>query len=331
LQEEAMREHRHRYPQRKKVRGMAYEAAEADDGDYRDGQNAARAIATLRQRAAEPDQPFFLAVGFYKPHLPFTAPQKYWDLYDDESIDVPPNYRKPNDIPEQAWHSSGELRAYAGIPPQGIVDRETARQLIHGYYACVSFIDAQIGRVIAELDRLKLADNTIIVLWGDHGWNLGEHALWCKHSCFETSLHAPLLMIAPGDQRVRAGGRVAGMTEFIDIYPSLCDLTGLPQPAHLQGVSLLPQLQDPAAPGKAFAISRYRRGDTIRTPHYRLSEYNRKPTAPPAMLYDHRDDPSEDENLAGQADVAEIQHELSATLRRHWGHDAESPDPGRAP
>ena len=223
------------------IRGMPYESADAPDENYPDGQNALKAIEYLEQFAQDRDQPFFLAVGFLKPHLPFVAPQKYWDLYDFESIQIPENDCAPKDAPKGAVHTSGELRAYASIPPKGPVDELAARQLIHGYYASVSFTDAQIGKIIQSLDRLQLADNTIIVLWGDHGWQLGEHGMWNKHSCFETSMHAPLFISAPG---INPGSRTSALVEFIDIYPSLCELAQIPIPSHVEGSSLVPILRN---------------------------------------------------------------------------------------
>ncbi|MEZ6046473.1 MAG: sulfatase [Planctomycetaceae bacterium] len=180
-----------------KSRGPAWEAADVPDDAYIDGKLANRAIKDL-QRLSKQQEPFYLAVGFYKPHLPFNAPRKYWDLYDQNQIKLPKNYYVPEDAPAESIHNSGELRAYSNIPKTGPVSDETARNLIHGYYACVSYTDAQIGKVLDELDRLGLAENTIVVLWGDHGWNLGEHTLWCKHSCYETSLQIPLIVRAPG-------------------------------------------------------------------------------------------------------------------------------------
>lgn len=320
LQDRAMAEHRTRYPQAKEPRGMPYEAVDAPDESYRDAENASKAIGYLQGFAQQPDTPFFLAVGFYKPHLPFCAPQKYWDLYDASSIDVPDNYRAPEGAPRVALHSSGELRAYAGIPPEGPVALDTARKLIHGYYACVSFIDAQVGRLLDTLDRLGLADNTIIVLWGDHGWQLGEHGMWNKHSCFETSMHAPLLVVAPGEPGVKPGTRVRALTEFIDIYPSLCDLAGLPQPAHLQGRSFVPLLKDPGAPWKPYAVGRYRMGDTIRSDQYRFSEYrDKKNVATARMLYDHRADPDETVNVSERSSRAGIVKTLTYELNVRKG------------
>ena len=240
------------------------------DEELGDGQVAQKTIADLR-RLKDMKQPFFLAAGFFKPHLPFIAPKKYWDLYPAETIKLPGNYHRPKDAPDEAIHSFGELRAYAGIPKTGPVSDETARNLIRGYHACVSFTDAQIGKVLDELDRLDLARNTIVVLWGDHGWNLGEHTLWCKHCCFETSMRVPLIVRVPG---IKGGVKTEGLTELIDLYPSLSELAGLPVPAHVQGRSFVPLLKNPAQPWKDQAIGRFTSGDTIRTDSYRFTEYS---------------------------------------------------------
>lgn len=299
-----------------KGRGPAFESADAPDSDYADGMIADKAISDL-QRLSKADQPFFLATGFLKPHLPFVCPKKYWDLYPRESIKLPANYHRPENAPDEAIHTFGEMRSYAGIPKSGPVDDETALNLIHGYYACVSFTDAQIGRVLDELDRLKLADNTIVILWGDHGWNLGEHTLWCKHCCFETSMRAPLIVSAPG---VNGGMKTDGLTEFIDIYPSLCDLAGLPKPDHLQGRSFVPLLNKPDMKWKEFAIGRFGAGDTIRTDQYRFSEYtDKKGEAIARMLYDHKHDPQEDKNISEAEANAKLANELTGQLRQHKG------------
>ena len=171
--------HEQRQKQGSRKRGPAWESADVADNAYADGLLAERAITDLN-RLARKDEPFFLAVGFMKPHLPFIAPRRYWDLHDHEQVHLPENYHVPKDAPSESIHSSGELRAYAGIPAKGPVSDETARNLIHGYHACVSYTDAQIGKLLDELDRLHLSDETIVVLWGDHGWNLGEHTLWVQ-------------------------------------------------------------------------------------------------------------------------------------------------------
>jgi len=297
-------------------RGPAYEAADAPDEAYGDGMIARKAVEDLR-RLSKRDQPFFLAVGFLKPHLPFVCPQKYWDLYPADTIKLPATYHVPENAPKEAIHSFGEMRSYAGIPKKGPVSKETALKLIRGYYACVSFTDAQIGLVLEELDRLELAENTIVVLWGDHGWNLGEHTLWCKHCCFETSMRAPLIVSAPGMQR---GKMTQGLTEFIDIYPSLCELAGLEKPGHLEGKSFVPLLKNPEAAWKEFAIGRFGNGDTIRTDQHRFTEYRSRNNAPVArMLYDHHEDPDEDRNISERQANAKVVGRLTEWLRQNKG------------
>ena len=289
-----------------KLRGPSTEAADVPDDAYADGQIARRAIDTLGELAGG-EEPFFLAVGFLKPHLPFVAPQKYWDLYPPGSIHLPATYHRPENAPDAAIHDFGELRSYHGIPPKGPVSDEQALRLIRGYHACVSYTDAQIGKVLGELDRLGLAENTVVVLWGDHGWNLGEHTLWCKHACFETSMRIPLIVRAPGV--TPASGVSDGLTETIDLYPTLCELTGTPTPDHLAGVSLVPRLADPSAPGKPHAVGRYVSGDTIRTDSHRFTEYTGAGgKAYARMLYDHRVDPAEDRNVAGAEQDAVERH-----------------------
>jgi iduronate 2-sulfatase len=307
----------------KRGRGPAYEAADVRDDAYADGKLARKALEDLR-RLAKGHQPFFLAVGFFKPHLPFVAPKKYWDLYDPSHIHLPQTYHRPKNAPDEAIHNWGELRAYAAIPKQGPLSDEQARTLIHGYYACVSYTDAQIGKLLDELDQLGLADNTIVVLWGDHGWNLGEHTLWCKHCCFETSMHAPLIVKAPG---TKGGVKTKGLTEFIDIYPSLCDLAGLPAPGHLQGRSFVPLMKNPTMEWKKTAIGRYRNGDTIRTDRYRFTRYATERGDPLArMLYDHEADPQEDVNISEEQKSRNEVRRLSEQLHEGMGKDTK---PGR--
>lgn len=268
-------------------------------------------------------QPFFLAAGFFKPHLPFVAPKKYWDLYPAESIKLPANYHRPQDAPDVAIHTSGELRAYEGVPQSGPVSDEMALGLIRGYHACVSFTDAQIGRVLDELERLDLAKNTIVVLWGDHGWNLAEHTLWCKHSCFETSMRVPLVISAPG---FRGGLRTAALTELIDIYPSLCELAGVPVPAHVQGRSFVPLMREPTLPWKDQAIGRFGPGDTIRTADFRFSEYSNARGEPVArMLYDHRTDAAENVNVSERPVLAATVQQLTERLRSGKGKNDDLP------
>jgi len=304
------------------IRGAPIEAGDLPDDAYPDGQLTDKAIETLR---GQKGQPFFLAVGYLKPHLAFACPKRYWDLHQRDEIDLADNPFRPKDAPDIALHTWGELRAYHGIPRQGPLSDDQARELIHGYYACVSFLDAQVGRLLGELDTLGLGDNTVVALWGDHGWNLGEHGLWCKHCNYETSVHSPLIISAP-DQKAR-GQPTDALTEFVDIYPTLTDLAGLSLPDHLEGVSLRPLMDDPKTPWKSDAFSQYPRGPnrmgySMRTDRYRYTEWVQKAeggdTVLARELYDHQDDPGENVNIAGYEENAALVAELSGRLHAGW-------------
>ena len=319
-QRESTRENKKKWPSKRKHNAAPYEATDTEDSEHRDGDCALKALSYLDEFADAPEKPFFLAVGFQKPHLPFNAPQKYWDMYDREQIDLPPNYYPPKNAPTGAVHNSGELRAYAGIPPGGPVDRDTARTMIHGYYACVSFIDAQIGLLLDKLDEKGLAQNTVVVLWGDHGWQLGEHGMWNKHSCFETSMHAPLIIRCGKDVNgeVKNGTQFKGLVEFIDIYPTLCDLADIEIPAHCEGTSMVGIMQNPESDWKSHAVGRYKNGDTIRSKNYRYSQYSDKNAAVIGeMLYDHEVDAAENSNIA--ALKAKITAKLGQSLDKIKG------------
>lgn len=304
-------------------RGAAYEAADVDDDAYPDGKIAWEAQRRLRAAKEQPETPFFLAVGFVKPHLPFCAPKKYWDLYDRERIALPSRRTPPDGAPGYAPQFGGELRQYAGIPEKGTLPDDLQRTLIHGYYASTSYMDAQLGRVLAELDKLKLSDNTIVVLWGDHGWHLGDHNMWCKHTNYEQAARIPLLIAAPGVSK--AGTRAAGMVETVDIYPTLCELAGLPtpdKPQSLDGQSLVPLLRDPTAAVKDHILHVYPRGErlgrAVRTPRHRLVEWKKPGAAAETSeleLYDYEADPEETKNLA--ADQPEVVAQLRTLLATH--------------
>ena len=259
-------------------------------------------------------------MGYFKPHLPFNAPKRYWDLYKRDEIDLADNPFAPHNVPEIAMHNWGELRKYHGMPSEGPVPEEKARELIHGYYACTSYIDAQIGRLLDELDRLGLRENTVVVVWGDHGWQLGEHGLWCKHSNFETSAHAPLIFSAPGMKD--AGKPTDALVEFVDIYPTLCELAGLPLPDHLEGTSLVPVLNDAGRKWKSAAFSQYPRyvmGYSMRTDRYRFTLWMKNDGQAEAIeLYDHRVDPSENNNIAGSPENTELVKQLTKQLKSGW-------------
>jgi len=295
-------------------RGPPFECADVPDNAYYDGQIADRTIADLHRLARE-GKPFFLAAGFIKPHLPFNAPKKYWDYYDRDQIALADNPFRPDAAPDQAIHNWNELRAYFDVPKEGPLPDEMARTLVHGYYAATSFTDAQVGRLLDSLDELGLRDNTIVVLWGDHGWQLGEHSLWCKHCNFETSLNAPLIVSAPGIPGER---RCDALVEFADVYPSLCELAGLPLPDHLEGTSFTPLMDDPDRTWKPAAFSRYHAADSIRTDRHLYTEWTDDGSVTARMLYDHQADPDENVNISERPENAALVTELSAALRRGW-------------
>ena len=281
-------------------RASPFEAEDVDDESYHDGKIALRAIEKLHQLKQQ-DKPFFLATGFLRPHLPFNAPQKYWDLYPEELIHLPGNYYPPKNVPDNAMHNFGELRAYSGIPAEGAVPDKMAHELIRGYYASVSYVDAQIGKVLDALEELGLAENTIVILWGDHGWQLGEHALWCKHANFKTSLNAPLIVRPPGFE---GQSKTEGLVEFIDIYPSLCELAGLSLPDQLQGKSFVPLLKDPGLLWKNAVYSRFHKGESVITTRYLYTEwFDKEGNSIDRMIYDHEKDPEENINIIDDSNL----------------------------
>jgi len=284
-------------------RGAAWESADVPDSTYGDGKIADEAIRRLDEAAKTPDQPMFLAVGFLKPHLPFCAPKKYWDLYDPSRFPLATVRTPPQGAPSFAPTNSGELRNYKNIPAQGPVDSQTERNLIHGYHACVSYMDAQLGRILDKLDSTGLAQNTIIVLWGDHGWHLGDHGLWCKHTNYEQATRIPLIVVDP--RRGKPGQKCEALVETIDIYPTLCELAGLKPPQGPEGISFARNLDQPEAAGRTFCQQVYPRGDRIgrslRDGRYRAVEWKKpgdKPETAEWELYDYETDPLETKNLA---------------------------------
>lgn len=330
-------------------RGAAWEIADAPDNAYADGRIADEGIRRLRAAKDRPGQqppvaascqstdqtaagPLFLALGFVKPHLPFTAPKKYWDLYDRQSFKLATRQTPPDGAPAYAGKTLLELNQYEPIPERGPLDADLQRTLIHGYYACVSFVDAQIGRVLDELNRLNLATNTIIVLWGDHGWHLGDHGAWTKHTNYEQANRIPLLIVAPG---IAKPGVTKQLAETVDLYPTLVELAGLPKanvPQPLDGVSLVPVLRNPAARVRDHAYHTFPRqragqqviGRAIRTERHRLVEWKQPGAAADTAdleLYDYQNDPEETKNLASSQ--PEIVKQLRDILARH--PEAKSP------
>nr|WP_297919368.1 sulfatase [uncultured Allomuricauda sp.] len=298
-------------------RGLPFEAADVHDSVYRDGKLALKVIKDLN-KLKKSKEPFFLTMGVAKPHLPFTAPVKYWNLYDREKIELPENYLQPNSTPKKAFHNYGELRNYEGIPKKGHLPDALAKELIHGYYAAVSYVDAQIGLVLDELERLDLSKNTIIVLWGDHGWNLGEHKLWCKHSTFETALRTPLLIKIPGQEQ---GLRSDAITEYIDVYPTLCELIGIDAPPTVEGKSVAGLFRS-ETPDKDWAVCKFKNAVTLITGNLFYTEWvSDTGVSFERMLFDHDKDPQELDNLANKKEYQALVASLSKELRAKWGED----------
>jgi iduronate 2-sulfatase len=315
------------------LKGAASESPDVPDNAYYDGAQTDAAITKL-SALRERQQPFFFGVGYYRPHLPFNAPRRYWDLYDPARLPLSPQPRRPRGAPLMAGNTNRELRGYrdfarAPRPAEGALPEADARRLRHGYLASVSYIDAQIGRLLDELDRLDLTRNTIVVLWGDHGWKLGDHNSWGKMTNYEVDTRVPLIIRAPGMRP----GVARGLVELVDVYPTLAALTGLPQPAGLAGTSLVPQLRQPQRPGKSAVYSQFLRngiwtapdgreymGYAIRTERFRYVEWVHWPTRALAAreLYDLASDPLESENRSGLAGLAGEEQKLAAQLRAHF-------------
>ena len=302
----------------------AVECMNVPDAAYVDGAIADAGVNMLEQLAKE-DQPFFLALGFKKPHLPFVAPKKYWDMYEREAIQTAAYQGKAVGAPDYAYHSWGELRNYSDIAQSGALSIDKQKELIHGYKACVSYVDAQLGKVMAKMEELDLMESTIIVLWGDHGWHLGDHGIWCKHSNFEQATKAPLIISAPGYKN----GVSHSMAEFVDVFPTLCDLINLEISDDLDGNSLVEQLKKPTKISKDYAISQFPRGKnvmgySIRNHRYRYTVWLKgnfhkdRPYMNPEVvgqeLYDYDLDPNETKSMIDDPNYKTIQTELNEKL-----------------
>ncbi len=323
------------------------ECADVPDNAYNDGANVLRAKEILGKLKSE-NKPFFFAVGFSKPHLPFVAPKKYWDMYQRDEMPVAEFQEKSKNGPDIAYHNAGELRAYSDIPAlleftdqkeYGLtLPLDKQKELIQGYYAAVSYTDAQVGILLNALDSLGLTENTIVVIWGDHGWHLGDHNLWCKHTNFEQATHAPLIISSPGIKPSVS----SSPSEFVDVFPTLCDLAGVPVPTYLDGKSQVPVMKNPGKKVKEFSVSQYPRsgsnseterlgyavgkcmGYSIRTSQYRytlwLKEDFRSSQAfdknliVATELYDYRKDPNETVNVVDDPQYTKVSKDMNEKM-----------------
>jgi iduronate 2-sulfatase len=303
-------------------RGAAWESADVDDQAYADGRIATEGIRRL-QGYKRDDKPFFLALGFTKPHLPFCAPRKYWDLYDPNDLPQAETTRPPIGAPAYAGKTLGELNQYKPVPSDPPLSDDLKRTLVHGYYAALSYMDAQVGRVLDELERLGLSQDTIVVLWGDHGYHLGDHGMWTKHTNYEQANRIPILVRAPGV--TKAGSSTNALIESVDVFPTLAELAGLPAPTGPQpvdGRSLAGVLRDGSESIRDHAYHCFPRGKrlgrAIRTARYRLvewKEFGASPDTAEYELYDYTSDPGESRNLAPEQ--PEVVRQLAGILATH--------------
>ncbi len=340
------------YQLEKNKRGLTYsktgrnhspltECVDAPDSAYPDGASADKAVADLK-KYGQSGKPLFLAVGFYRPHLPWAAPKKYWGLYKREEIDLAENQHFPKGaIGRNSW---GDLRHYgdkvvnaansrrSDYNPDNfpVLPEDKQRELIHGYWASVSFIDAQIGRILDALDDSGMADNTAVVLLSDHGWQLGEHKLWSKCSNYEEAVRVPLMIAIPG---ITKGGKTDALAELVDIYPTVCQAAGLDVPEHVEGTGMMPLLRNPNREWKKAAFNLWIGSQSMRTGRYRLTRYD-KPAPKGSVyqlpgtgrheLYDYETDPAGNVNIALDPKNKALLDELNAMMDAGW--EAARPD-----
>ncbi len=319
--------------------GVATESFDGPDNQFYDGAQTELAIETMR-RLKKKDQPFFLALGYYRPHLPFVAPKKYWDLYNREKISLANNPFMPKNAPVMAMNSMYELRGCYDLehvkhPAEFKLTEANSRRLKHGYYASVSFVDACFGNLMRGLEELGLADNTIVVLWGDHGWKLGEHGSWCKQTNYDIDVRVPLMIRVPNHES--PGAKTNAIVELVDLYPTVCDAAGLPVPEIMEGVSVKPLFKTPKRKWKSAAFSQFHRapritpdkgrymGASLVTERYHYVEWrtwdHEKEVSGELKaieLYDHQSDPEENVNVGGLKENQSIVADLARQLKEGW-------------
>ncbi|MBX2876312.1 MAG: sulfatase [Saprospiraceae bacterium] len=320
--------------------GPAWEAADVHDTLYYDGAQTELAKRTLN-RLSKMEQPFFFGLGYFRPHLPFAVPKKYWDLYDPEEIPLAPNPALPEGAPIFTANSMYELRHYDGFGHIGHptssyrMSEDTARILKQGYYASVSYVDALLGDLIAHLKSLDLYENTIIVVWGDHGWKLGDHNSWGKMTNFNIDLQVPVIIRYPHQKN--RGAQTFAMAELVDLFPSICELAGIQVPDYMQGLSLAPLLNDPTLPWKQAAFSQFHRrprvsadgkrymGYSMNTSEHHYIEWytwdhqtGTKGNYVTTELYDRLNDPHETKNMATEPSHKDLINHLSQQLAEGW-------------
>lgn len=295
-----------------------FESAEVADEAYEDGLTAQAARTALRE-ASQREEPFFMMVGFHKPHTPFNAPKKYWDWYDRNQIPLAEYPDPPLNSPEQyAVHNWNYFRSFKDMPRDGPMPNEQAREIKHAYYACISYVDALVGSLLEELEATNQRENTLVVFTSDHGYQLGDHSLWSKHTNFELATRVPLIISVPGGA---GGGQFTqALVELVDLYPTLAELCGLPAPAHVEGKSFASVLRDSDSSHRSSAYSEFSRsgarGRSIRTDRFRYVEWRDQDSGSVVAreLYDHAIDPGENVNLAGQSEWVEKVRVLSKRL-----------------
>lgn len=331
------RKHEWRYASSKNravvtLKREATEGEDVPDNTFYDGlvcDAAEEALETISKNK----QPFFLGVGFRKPHLPFVAPKKYWDLYDTEDIPKRTTRTHPQGAPEYATRTWNEIEGYTDIPKDlAAIPDEKIDQLRHGYYACISYIDALLGRLLDKLEELDLSDNTVICLWGDHGFHLGEQGLWTKANNYELAARVPLILSAPGQSN--PGAISNALVELVDIYPTLAELCGLDISNRLEGLSMKPLLDDPNRLWKTAAFNQYPRdytaikhekhgdvmGYAVRTENYRYVQWKDWTSGEilDEELYDHQNDPHEMRNVAQDIKQAAVLFQHRRILEAGW-------------